>query len=287
MYRIESYGSTRFSAEYAKIYEFLLKVADSGYNEHFHWGRFEWMMSHTLLDEDKLDTIAVVKDAGGQIAGLITFDTCYEDRSYLLHSSGDKELLRTMLDYVIKGEKDNPTIMVNSMDKELCQVLQAYQFVKRNKMDNVLQLNLQHELHYTIPGAYSMSPLDFEYDHWKYQLVLHKGFNHKGIPKLWESRFFKPSPNEDKRLRVFAMNKEDYCAHCGVWYTQGETAYIEPVATIPKCRKQGLAKAVVYEALNRARKLGAKRAVVLSEKEFYGRLGFEPSSEFYAWVKEK
>ncbi len=40
----------RFNEQYNDIYHFLLKVADNGYNEHFHWGRFEWMMNHSLLD---------------------------------------------------------------------------------------------------------------------------------------------------------------------------------------------------------------------------------------------
>lgn len=78
----------------------------------------------------------------------------------------------------------------------------------------------------------------------------------------------------------------EYCAHCGLWYTEGDTAYVEPVVTVPQHRGQGLAKAVVYEACNRARKLGAKRATVLSDQAFYYRIGFECSSEVYCWEKE-
>lgn len=79
------------------------------------------------------------------------------------------------------------------------------------------------------------------------------------------------------------MNHEEYCAHCGIWYTHGETAYIEPVVTIPQYRKIGLAKAVVYEALARVKDLGAKRAIVLSDQEFYYKIGFEKSSSLCSW----
>lgn len=122
-------------------------------------------------------------------------------------------------------------------------------------------------------------------DAWKYQLMLHKGFNNEGIPEKWEETLYQPTPNTNPSLKVFALKGTEYCAHCGVWYTKGRTAYIEPVATIPECRNLGLARAVVYEALKRAKELGAISAIVLSGQPFYFKLGFEVSSEFYRWEK--
>lgn len=52
-----------------------------------------------------------------------------------------------------------------------------------------------------------------------------------------------------------------------VWYNGGNTAYIEPVATVPERRGKGLGRAVVYEAVNRAKERGAKRAIVLSDQD--------------------
>lgn len=60
--------------------------------------------------------------------------------------------------------------------------------------------------------------------------------------------------------KVFAVKDGEYAAHCGVWYTGGDTAYIEPVVTVPEHRRKGLGRAVVYEAVGRAKKQGAKRA---------------------------
>ena len=37
---------------------------------------------------------------------------------------------------------------------------------------------------------------------------------------------------------------------------------------------RGIAKAVIHEALSRAKRLGAKRAFVISDMDFYSRLGF-------------
>lgn len=57
------------------------------------------------------------------------------------------------------------------------------------------------------------------------------------------------------------------------------------IVTIPQHRGQGLAKASLYEACKHAKNMGAKRATVLSDQEFYYKIGFECSSEVYCWEK--
>ncbi len=98
-----------------------------------------------------------------------------------------------------------------------------------------------------------------------------------------DEEFLALTPHENEELKTFVIANNEYCAHCGLWYTTGETAYVEPVVTAPEHRKQGLAKAAIYEACTRAKVLGAKRAVVLSAQEFYYRIGFTLTSEVYCW----
>ena len=65
-------------------------------------------------------------------------------------------------------------------------------------------------------------------------------------------------------------------------------AYVEPVCVIPAYRKMGLGKAAVYQAINHARVLGAKRAIVISDQEFYKRLGFVKKNHYsFYWKKEE
>lgn len=285
-YVIERYKNCeRFNEQYKDIYDFLLEASKQEYNEHFPWGRFEWMQNHTMLEEDKLTGIAMFKDISGEIVGLVTYDTSYDDRVYLVHLTSDRELLNEMVDYVLQTEEGSVTIKVNAKDVSLGEVLQERQFEKTEKDVSVLQLDLNKDLSYRISEEYSISPQDFKMDNWNYQLVIHKGFDHEGIPERLDDKFFEPTPNEISALKVFALNKGEYCAHCGVWYTKGDTAYIEPVVTVPQHRKRGLAKAVVYEAVRRAKALGANRATVLSDQKFYDRIGFECASEVYCWKK--
>ena len=286
-YRIERYKNCqRFNEQYESIYQFLLEAEKLEYNEHFHWGRFEWMHAHSYLDEDKLTSIAMFKDENGTIVGLTTYDTGYDDRVYLIHTSSDKMLLEYMVDTVLEAEGDGAVIKANSNDTVLCQILQEKGFEKKHRCACILSLDLINPLDYSMPDAYSMSPQGCVADPWQYQLVIHKGFGNEGIPERWDDEFLKRIPHVNEDLKTFAIANNEYCAHCGLWYSTGNTAYVEPVATVPEHRKQGLAKAVVYEACTRANAFGAKRAIVISDQEFYFRIGFILSSEVYDWERK-
>ena len=286
-YRIERYKNCqRFNEQYESIYQFLLEAEKLEYNEHFHWGRFEWMHAHSYLDEDKLTSIAMFKDENGTIVGLTTYDTGYDDRVYLIHTSSDKMLLEYMVDTVLEAEGDGAVIKANSNDTVICQILQEKGFEKKHRCACILSLDLTNPLDYSMPDAYSMSPQGCVADPWQYQLVIHKGFGNEGIPERWDDEFLKRIPHVNEDLKTFVIANNEYCAHCGLWYSTGNTAYVEPVATVPEHRKQGLAKAVVYEACTRANAFGAKRAIVISDQEFYFRIGFILSSEVYDWERK-
>lgn len=285
-YKIEKYKNCeRFNDQYQEIYEFLLEAESLKFNEHFHWGRFEWMHGHSMLEKDKLDQVAMFKDTDSKIVGLVTHDTWYGDRVYLIHTITDETLLNEMIDFVLEREDDNVVIKVNNFDDALCKVLKKRQFEKKNKDVRVLELDLSKDLSYNIPTEYWISPLSMDIDLWQYQLAIHKGFDQEGIPEKWDDELVAPKPHEDEYFKTFAIKNEEYCSHCGLWYMKGDTAYVEPVATVPQHRKLGLAKAAIYESCKRAKIKGAKRAIVLSDQEFYYRIGFECSSEVYCWEK--
>src|SRR5574344_629354 len=268
---------------YEEIYQFLLAAGDCGCNEHFHWGRFEWMMAHPFLEHDKLGALTLFRNDENKIVGMSTYDTSYDDRNYLIHSSDDESLLTEMVLHLV--DKNENIVIANSKDGALHAALTKKKKKKRECRDKVLELSLADEKQYSLPDEIIISSKEFKADPWKYQVVIHKGFNHEGLPEKDDDSSATIPPHYNTELKVFAVDKNEYCAHCGCWYTQGDTAYIEPVVTIPRCRHLGLGRAVVYEAVNRARAVGARRAVVLSSQDFYYKLGFTESSEFNAWVR--
>ena len=81
----------------------------------------------------------------------------------------------------------------------------------------------------------------------------------------------------------------ELAAFCCLWYHPGtDYAYVEPVCTVPSHRGKGLAKALLSEALTRAKALGAVKAYVISDMAFYEKLGFRKVFHYtFYWKHEK
>lgn len=287
MYTIENYkGCRRFNNMYAEIYKFLQVNADSGYNEHFHWGRFEWMMTHPQLNTEMLSKIALFRDNSNNIVGVVIYDTDIENRWYILHSISEENLLKDMIKYINYLENDNTIIKVNNNDDVLCMLLENMGY-ERQYEESVLEMKLPFELKYHLSNEFSLNALNSVIDNWQWQLVIHHGFENEGMPKEHDKKIKEAEKHLEsiKYIKVFAVKNKEYVSHCGIWYDCGETAYIEPVVTIPEYRSKGLAKAVVYEAMKRAKAKGAKRAIVLSDLEFYWHIGMTKSSKIITYVK--
>ncbi len=285
MYVIENYKllPEHFAGQYGDVHHFLTTFADSGINEHFHWGRFDWMMTSPYLDREKISRMAFFKDGNGKIAGLVLFDTSYEDRWYLLHADSDQELFRKMVEYVIDVDGKEAIIHANELDKPFCDFLEGKGFVGQH-FESILELPLiGQKRNVLLPDGFKMV---YEPDEYKWRQVIWSGFDNDGEPEAPDKETAEAQRrlNDDAYIKVFAEKDGIYAAHCGVWYDGGETAYIEPVATVPEHRKKGLGRAVVYEAVNIAAGRGAKRAVVLSEQAFYFRIGMTISSRVSRWI---
>lgn len=74
-------------------------------------------------------------------------------------------------------------------------------------------------------------------------------------------------------------------------YSDGRTAQIEDVATLPGHRGQGAARAVIGAAIAAAHAAGHELVFIVAEasgwpREFYGRLGFDPIGTRTKWTLE-
>lgn len=286
MYSIESYHiQERFNDRYKEIRKFLRANADVGFNEHFHWGRLDWMMAHPFLDVEMLSKIALFGDSGNTTVGTVLFDTCYQNRWYILHSVSDEKLLRQMIDYMTHVD-DTPTIKANLNDIALCKLLEEMGYKKQDS-ESVLAMDLSQDLAYRLPSGFSVNKPNVQIDNRQWRSVVHRGFDNDGMPQTHNEEIAEAEKHLliKEYIKTFVIKDGDYVANCGVWYRGGDTAYIEPVATVPEHRKKGLGTAVVYEALNRARKQGAKRTIVISEQDFYYNIGMKKSSEVCTFVK--
>jgi len=76
-------------------------------------------------------------------------------------------------------------------------------------------------------------------------------------------------------LFIAKADNGDYCAYGLIWIDEvNKYAYLEPLSTVPQYRRKGLAKALIYEAINRTSELGTTY-MVGGSGDFYKGIGFE------------
>jgi GNAT superfamily N-acetyltransferase len=83
----------------------------------------------------------------------------------------------------------------------------------------------------------------------------------------------------------------EVASYCTLWFDDvTRSGYFEPVGTARAHRRQGLARAVMSEALRRLRRMGATMALVSSytspAHELYASLGFSDYDLAEPWEKE-
>jgi len=75
-------------------------------------------------------------------------------------------------------------------------------------------------------------------------------------------------------------------AVAGMWWTpENNLAYMEPLCTVPKYRKKGLASAALSEHYRRLKPLGATHMTGGGDP-FYEKLGFVPLVHWTFWEKK-
>jgi len=285
--KIEHYPQKRICNEFYEVLDFLKKHSSIGTNKNWHWARWEWLLGHPNLEESTLPSIGLFKDAD-KIVGIVTHDM--RNPVYILLNPQFAYLKPKMVDYAYSKLSNNniSSIFVDENDKELLSVITEKGYSLTTKDEYVLDLDCTHELSYDLDKKFIITDYHKDKNIDKYVAVIHKGFENEGEPNkgLTESDF-PEKPHKDPKLTVFAVAPNgDYAAHCGTWYNPDtEICYVEPVVTIPEFRKNGLGKAVVYESINRCIKMGAKKAIVISNQQFYYSIGFKKYSKCDLWEK--
>jgi GNAT superfamily N-acetyltransferase len=121
---------------------------------------------------------------------------------------------------------------------------------------------------------------------------MYRGFNHGDDVPMNEEEldsrrrmFDTPKARRDLKIAVAAPNG-DFVAFCGMFYEPtNRFAYVEPVATAPEFRRQGLGKAAVLEGIRRCGILGATAAFVGNDLPIYRAVGFEKVYISECWLK--
>lgn len=283
-------NDTRFCDDYNNVCDFLQRINKNQITTPFFmWARWAWMISRPVDNEYFKNRIGIWEDEG-KIIALATFESF---GNVFVCVDKEYEFLREdIIKYAEESLSNDSSlkIIISDEDKtfENLAIVRGYKATQEKQCISVM--DLECNLNYNLPSGYSIVSMKKDWDFHQYNRVMWQGFGHEGEPNQekeeidWrKSMLSSPHIVPELILSIVAPDG-NYVAHCGLWYNLGDDySYVEPVATIPKYRKMGLAKSVVYEALKRAKVLGARKAFVASSQEFYYTIGFEPYSKETWW----
>lgn len=278
--------------DYQALCDFLIALNQTEKAHiNWNWARFEWMAEHPEFDKTAISSIGLWLD-DGKIVGAAIYDM-YFGEAFCAALPAYSCLYPEILDYSYRALKDENGLGIAIRDDNRFEREAAEKagFTKAEQTETVMRIPLDKALSADLPDGFHFEELDPAREPYDFQWLLWQGFDH-GTDKAEFERDLQDIPRNrehfDPYLSVTAVNADgEKAAYCCLWYSEKtDYAYIEPVCVIPSHRGKGLAKAVIDEALSRARSRGAKQAYVLSDMPFYERLGFTKTYHYTFYWKE-
>jgi len=279
--------------DYRKVREFLMDINSGGLCEfRMPWGAWEWAVTHQGRDQNNLGKIGLW-ESDSRVVALATYETSLGEGFFVVDEAY-AHLKPDMIAYAKEVLRDNEgklRILLPDGDYEFARAARVQGFRATEKSDYAAVLDIDGiNTNNKLPAGFSITSMSEGWDWEQYNRVMRRSFRGDENPEWNEEiaaarRTMLSSPMIRPEIVLAVVDGEGkYVSHCGMWYKPGEFyAYVEPVATDPDYRKIGLGKAVVLEAVNRCAKLGAKQAVVGSNKQFYYNIGFYPVHRMTYW----
>ena len=278
--------------DYDLVLDFLIALnREDRTHINWNWARFEWMIGHPMTDASQLNKMGLWL-SGGTVVGAALFDM-FPGEAFCGALPGHETLFPEILAYAwreLRDENGLGVVIPDGSTQETENAL-AQGFARAEQTETVLVKELSEELSVHLPAGYSIAEPDPATDIEAMQWLFWQGFDHGSDRAEFEREgktLSRPRPHLDPRLSLAAKDAQgELVSYCGLWYdTRTDYAYVEPVCTVPAHRGRGLAGALLFEAMNRARTLGARRAYVISDQKFYRDLGFtEASQDPFYWKK--
>lgn len=278
-------------ADYEAVCEFLIMLnREDRSHINWNWARFEWMYEHPEFDKDGRNAIGLWID-GGRVVGAAIYDM-YFGEAFTGVLPEYAELIPEVLRYAYHTLKDETGLAIAIEDGNAAEIgmVEAEGFHAIKQDETVMAIDLDRPFFAALAEGFRMTEPDPEKDAYTLQWLFWQGFDH-GEDRAEFERSEEIVPRLRKHykreLGLAAVDADgEYAACCCLWYMEGtDYAYVEPVCTVPKHRKKGLMKALLFEVLNRARTLGARTAYVISDQPFYEALGFAKSFHYTFYRK--
>ncbi len=294
-------------SDFIKIREFLISSYKKT-NQPLNWTFERWNYAFYFVRdmfempvEDWSDRIGIWENEKNEIVSLVlheavnrgeTFFQINPDYANLAPLEEMFEFAENKLPFKEKGRfLLRPRIREGNLLLEKIAEERGYK-KREDAKETTSEIFLDRDLSYTtLPEGYQIKSMAEENNIEKRTLAFAKAFGNYGTddevqPSSYVELQKCPDYHLDLDVFVKAPNN-DFVSFCLIWYDElNKIGILEPVGTDPNLRKKGLAKAAVYEAMNRVKDKGAKKVYVGDGQQFYMSIGFEKKYIRYVWEKE-
>ena len=266
---------------YQKVCNFLIELNKSD-NSHinWNWARFEWMREHPWFKSELIDSIGLWFD-NDRIVGVAIYDMYFGEAFVGVLKEYDY-LYEEVLDYAFNNLKDESGlgIAINDNNLKEIEIAKKHGFSINEQTENMMVIDLKEKLPIKLMDGLSFYTEDKPSEIREIQWVIWQGFDHgndRDEFEKTEAPINKTRKHLNPYLNVSIVDQmKTRVAFASVWYDPStDYAYVEPVCVIPEYRGKGVGVALVRECLNRAGILGAKKAYVGSDNDFYRKVGFK------------
>ncbi len=277
--------------DYESVCRFLIELNRTDRTHiNWTWARFEWMYGHPYTNYSLLSSIGLWFEKE-RIVGAALFDM-YFGEAFCGVLAGYESLYPAVLTYAYEHMKDESGLAVAIEDGNASEIRIAskYCFVQIDQAETIQHIILDRQFSVVIPDGYSIDSVDPMDSPERMQWLFWQGFDHGDDYEafLKEPQVPpRPRPHFNRDLSLCAYSPEGVpVAYTCLWkHPDVDYAYVEPVCTIPSARGKGLAKALLCEAMNRVRTLGAKTVYVISDQDFYTSIGFSTAYHYTFYRK--
>lgn len=257
----------------------------------WNWARFEWMYEHPEFDKSQMELIGLWWNQD-KVVGVAIYDM-YFGEGFCGVLPQYTELYGEVLTYAYEHFSDESGfgLAIEDNDKSKIEIAESLGFSKTDQTENIMECSLEEKREYILEKGISIREFDPAKNSYEFAWLLWQGFDHGSDKEEFEKKDEKGVQNRlhlTEKLSLVGVNeKNQLVAYVCLWKDKKtDYAYIEPVCTIPEYRGKGIAKALLFEAFNRVLDMGAKNVYVISEMDFYKKMGLNSYRHYTFYWKE-
>jgi len=241
------------------------------------------------------DSVGMWEDDSDGVVGVVHTEHPAPGDAFIERHPKHAHLLEDMLDYaeanLADREKKTIRLFVYEHDRDMLSLMRqrAYRKVEED-WDYDQEYTIRKLPEPNLPKGFSFASMEGRDDLEARGRAFGLGFDHPE-PMHWapahvyEELQRAPDYRKDLDLSVLAPDGE-FASFCIMWHdAMNRIGILEPVGTLPRYRKMGLAREVIYEGIRRVAALGAQKIIVGGGQKYYQSIGFEKSHMCYGWTR--